>query len=660
MLVRPLAALSLILLAAGAAAERPEPISVEALFSNPVFSSPRFSPDGKKVALLHSKGDDQFLLVRDAAGGKLRPIAKLTDPAYRFRWLEWANGERLLLSAETRNLASVGMRSRSTRLFGIDADGSDFDWLGKRWPLHGQEELQAFLQDGVVHLLPHDPEHVLMQYRDPYSRYRSIRAMNVRTGALTMRQVAKRPIFEWFVDAAGGVRAGRGGEDQESFLWVRRSVEEDFVEIGRHRAIEEEGLRLLGFSSSDPDRIFVGRSTEGRVAVHQMSISTGEIGRRLFSHPEVDAGSLAFDRSRERLLGVRFIGDRARIEPLDEEFGRIHRAVRRAFGDEDVEIFWIDVTTDAAVWLAWVGGPTRPPMYYTFDRARRRLEPLTEPWPDVPDDRLSPTRRIDYEATDGLSIRAYLTLPTGHGSSGLPLVVVLHGGPKGFPWADPWSREWIRWDPVVQLLASRGFAVLQVNYRGSQGFGRVFAHAGRREWGRRIQDDVTDGVRHLIDRGVADPDRVGIFGEGFGGHVALFGLVKTPHQYRAGASLGGVSDLETLVGDDQWYEFRHEWHGALVGEGRDDREFLRNHSPLRRVAEVQVPVLLGHGADDSRVHPRHSRDMARALRAAGAVVDHLEFENETDRLLLESNRIRFYTRLAAFFEEHLAPRSGVP
>jgi dipeptidyl aminopeptidase/acylaminoacyl peptidase len=290
----------------------------------------------------------------------------------------------------------------------------------------------------------------------------------------------------------------------------------------------------------------------------------------------------------------------------------------------------------------------QPPVYYFYDRDRRQLTHLFNQRPEIKPQEMAQTKRVTYAARDGLKIPAYLTLPVGREPRNLPAIALVHGG--------PWARDMIQWDPEVQLLANRGFAVLQMNFRGSSGFGDAYLRAGYREWGQKIQDDITDGVKWLIAEGIADRDRIGITGGSYGGYATLVGLVKTPELYRAGAAYASVTDIEFLISDDKWYDWGVAWHETMVGGGRNDVARLRQSSPLRRAAEIRVPVLLGHGENDQRVHVRQSRRMADAMKEAGKQVEYMEFPDEVHGFLLETNRVRWYERLAAFFEEHLAPR----
>ena len=250
-------------------------------------------------------------------------------------------------------------------------------------------------------------------------------------------------------------------------------------------------------------------------------------------------------------------------------------------------------------------------------------------------------------------VPAYLTRPEGSDGRGLPLVVMPHGGPSA---RDVWG-----WDPPVQFLASLGFAVLQPNFRGSTGYGSSHWSAGLQEWGLAMQDDITDGVRWLIESGTADPDRICIFGASYGGYAALMGLVKTPELYRCAASYAGPTDLVMMLNHDKGYIFS-EINVPFVGSTLKDRARLRDNSPLERVASFRSPVLLGHGEDDERVHVAHSQKLAKALAAAGKPVELIVLENEAHAFRAEEGRIRFFAELGRFLLEHTArrPATGSP
>ncbi len=633
----------------------PAALSVQSLFSNPTFSSPTLSDDGQTLAVIHSRGDVQVIATRPIAGGALTPVARVPDPDTRLNWLEWANSTRLLMSAHARNPDGVGMRSRVTRLFGVDANGENFGWLGKRWPYYGQMRIQAFYQDDVVHWTPDDPDYLLIQVASPYQgEWPRVMKMNVNTGHLRSAYPPKVGVREWFADKNGVVRAGVAYKEDKFYeLWTRIEPEGTFELTIRHDAFVHDE-EFLGFHAEDASKIYVHRALDGRTAVYEYDLRAKRLGALVFSHPEVDADDLLRSPAGDwRVIGVRYATDSPQIHFLDaaaeRERASLQAALSKEFG-QSVQIYPQSRSRDGNRQILHVSSDTQPPTYFVFDRALKQLFPLIDERPDIRREQLSATKRVTYQARDELAIPAYLTLPRGREPTQLPLLVLVHGG--------PWSRDLIEWDREVQLFASRGFAVLQINFRGSTGFGVKHLEAGYRQWGQKIQDDITDGVKWAIAEGIADADRVGIYGGSFGGYATLAGLTKTPGLYRAGAAYASVTDIELLLSDDQWYSWGVDWHETMVGGERGDKERLRANSPLRNVARVRVPVLLGHGVDDQRVHVRQSQRMAKALRDAGKDVQYLEFPDEIHGFVLEANRIRWYAALIAFFEKNLAPRAN--
>lgn len=638
----------------GEAQEASSALTVRQLFSNPSVTSPALSDDGQTVAVIVSKGDLQFIFTRPLAGGAMKAVAKLDDPDIRLNWLEWANSKRLLMSVHARNPNGVGMRSRVTRLYGVDADGKNFGWLGKRWPYLGQMKLQPFYQDQIVHWTPDDPDYLLIQFDSPYrDEWPRVQKMNVQTGALRPHQGAKSMVREWLADKAGDIRAGIAyREDKYYELWTRVDPEADFELTIRKEAFSHEE-EFLGFSAEDPGKIYVNRDLDGRTAIYEYDLRAKKLGELVYAHPEVDVDGLFRSPAGDwRVLGIRYTTDSPQIHFLDEaaerERAALHRAFEQEFG-QAVQIYPRSYSKDGNRQILHVSADTQPPTYFAYDRKLKQLFPLIDERPDIRREQLSETKRVTYQARDGLAIPAYLTLPRGHEAKDLPLVMLIHGG--------PWARDLIQWDAEVQLFASRGFAVLQPNFRGSSGLGTPHLEAGYREWGQKIQDDITDGVKWAVAQGFADADRVGIYGGSFGGYATLAGLAKTHELYRAGAAYASVTDIEFLLQDDQWYSWGYDWHETMVGGERGDKERLRAASPLRNVARIRAPVLLGHGVDDQRVHVRQSQRMADALKRDGKQYEYLEFPDEIHGFVLEANRVRWYEALIAFFEKNLAPRA---
>lgn len=626
------------------------PIPVEALFANPVYSHLALSDDGTQLACLHARDDLRVLLVRPVGGGNAVPLAQFDDPATQPNRLVWGNDRRILVSAHARDPKSIGMRRRMTRIFGVDSDGRNFAWLGQDWPVYGSRVRQSGSQDALVHLTPGDPQTILLEYWSRKEQSPQVMRMDVDTGVLALAEKRRHEIYDWYADSDGRVRVGVSTHGGSYRIWARVDAARDFRVVSEHDVLDLDGMRFVAFHR-DPGRIYVSSLNDGRMALYEFDLEKRAIGSLVEAHPEVDVTAVERFGPDQQVVGARFTDDRRRVRYFDPrmeaEYGLLQETIERELG-RPVDVTATSSSLGARRQVVMASSDRQPPVYYLYDRAVRRIEPLYGAYPDVEADDLAPTRRITFEARDGLAIPAYLTLPVGVEPRALPAVALVHGG--------PWSRDYIRWDPEVQLLANRGFAVLQVNFRGSAGFGKAFRDAGNREWGQKSHDDITDGVRWLIAEGIADADRIAIMGSSYGGYEALMGLVKTPELYRAGVAYAAVTDIADMLSDDRWLGIRDEALRKFIGGEIGDGARLRENSPLKRAAEIRVPVLLGHGEDDQRVHVSQSRAMARALKAAGADFSYLEFPTEVHGFALQANRIAWYGRVVDFLEGNLAAR----
>ncbi len=645
-------ATSLLLLArSGPAEEAPPRIPLRAFFQNPDFASPKLSPDGTAFAVLISDGDRQVVATRAIAGGPLTPIVRIDRPEMRLRWLEWANPKRLLLSASVR-IRVDNISRRHTQLFGIDRDGANYRWLGEKWPTYGLGgKYQVQFQDEIIDWLPQDAQHVLLWYASPYETA-AVMKMDVDTGRIFTRQHPQHDIEWWGTDMSGEVRAGVSESRAEYVIWAR--LPGGLLErVSRHAPFSEDGPELLGLHA-DPAKLYVTATKDGRRAIFEFDLDTKTLGALVYAHPEVDVEDLVYaPGSDRRVAGVSFTTDAPEIHFFDPALEKEHASLAKAFAAEfgrPVHHAPYSESDDGKRVILRVSTDVQAASYYFYDREKRALAHLLDEAPELLPEQMATMRPISFDARDGLRLRGYLTLPRGSSGTKLPAIILVHGG--------PWARDALGWDAEVQAFANRGFAVLQVNFRGSTGYGKAFLEAGYREWGQKIQDDISDGVKWLIDQGVADRDRIGIYGGSFGGYAALIGATKTPGLYRAAAAYAAVTDIERLIDDDAKYDWGVAWHKSMVGGESGDAERLRNSSPLKLAGRAGVPILLGHGEEDDRVEVQHSRKMADALRKAGKQFEYLEFEHEIHGFQLEANRIRWYEALIAFFEKNLAPRAA--
>jgi len=621
----------------------PVRLSPRAFLPSPVFVRPAFAPDGQRIAYLLRQANHVVVVVRPTDEAALRTVATIAEPGAMPRWLKWAGRSRLLVNVDIADMDAAADSARAHRVIAVDAGGSRLtDAAGDAGV---QAEWDVPLQDNIFYWQRNDPMHALVQYRLAGQLYPSVKSVAVASGKLTSLVPSHPGVEYWYADHDGEVRAGSGLSEDRYRLFARTDTDAHFEKIEDFELHQESGLTFAGFGF-DPTTLYVWKSLGGRRALYQYDLSSKQLVRLVFAHPHVDVDRLVFNQGLRELIAVDYIDDAPERHFLDPDAERDQAAIDRALPETFNEVTSLNREHTRAIVRA--ASDTRPPAYYLFSRVGNgmHMELLLSLYPDLANVELAPMRPVSYRARDGLTIPAYLTIPRGASPHNLPVIIHPHGGPA--------TRDFRQFDPEVQFLASRGFAVFQMNFRGSAGYGDAYRELGFRQWGRAMQDDITDGVRWLIEQGIADPQRIGIYGASYGGYAALMGLVRTPELYRAGAAYAAATNLPAFVAANPGIFAEHD-HGGKVHTW-NDRTAQQASSPLDNVSRIQAPVFLAHGADDRRVPVAHSRMMAQALRDAGKDVEYLEFAHEPHGFVAQEDRARFYERLADFFETHLATR----
>jgi dienelactone hydrolase len=378
---------------------------------------------------------------------------------------------------------------------------------------------------------------------------------------------------------------------------------------------------------------------------------TGE-EKVLESDPEqqVDFGGANFSRVTRELVATYYVGDRLRVYPKTEQFATDYRLLREKLPDGD--IYLTSSTADERLHLVSVTSDVDPGATYLYNRETGDVSFLYRPRPNLPTEHLAPMAPVRYTARDGLEIPAYLTLPKGLEARNLPVVILPHGG--------PWARDTWGYDSYAQFLANRGYAVFQPNFRGSTGYGKKFLNAGNKEWGTgAMQHDITDGVKYLIEKGIADSERIAIFGGSYGGYATLAGLAFTPELYAAGISYVGPSSIITLLNSipPYWAPVRKIF-SVRVGDLDDpmDKERLMQQSPLFSASNITAPLLVVQGANDPRVKKNESDQIIVALRELGREVEYIVAPDEGHGFTGRENRIAFTVAMEKFFADHLGGR----
>jgi dipeptidyl aminopeptidase/acylaminoacyl peptidase len=599
-------------------------IPLRDFFRNPDETGFQISPDGSYLSWLAPYERRLNVFVRPLAGGA--PVRVTSETARDIGGYFW-KGERIVYVKDAGG-------DENFHVVTVDRTGGDAR------DLTPGEKVKA----DVVDILEDDDGHLILAHNRRDETVFDVFRVNLATGEET--PIAQNPgnIVSWGTDHEGRLRIATTSDGVDTSLLYRASEDEEFAPI-LTTSFKETVSPL--FFTFDNRRLYVA-SNRGRdkSAIFEFDPVTAKEGALLVESPEADVDSLSYSHKRKVLTAARWVTSKVQRKFFDAQTEAMFRDLEARLPGYEISLTSADKAEDKFVVAAT--SDRTPGKRYLYDKATRELTLLADVAPWLPEDELAPMRPIQYTSRDGLVIHGYLTLPKGVEARNLPVVVNVHGG--------PWHRDVWGYNPEVQFLANRGYAVLQVNFRGSTGYGRAFWEASFREWGRKMQDDVTDGVQWLIAQGIADPARVAIYGGSYGGYATLAGLAYTPDLYAAGIDYVGVSNLLTFMKSIPPY-----WKPMLamlqemVGDMEKDEAMLRAASPVFSADRIKAPLLIAQGAKDPRVVKSESDQMVEAMRKRGVEVEYLVKDNEGHGFHNEENRFEFYEAMERFLDRHLGP-----
>lgn len=607
--------------------DMPPIIPRRTIFGNPTRAEPQISPDGRRLAYLAPVDDVLNVLVGSVDRDDARPVTRDTDRGIRIYF--WAFDGRHILY-----LQDLG-GDENWRLFLTSLDTMD------------TRELTPF--DGVqVQILAYDkhfPHQMIIGMNKEHPEAHDPYRLDLLTGELT--RLAENPgnVIHWVVDRQLRIRGAQAAREDAGFdLNVRDDDNAEWRHLLTWTAEESLNAHAIGFTADGEALYLVDPRDANAGRLVRLDMRSGAIDV-LAQDPIYDVGGVMVHPDTYEIQAVSF--ERARTEwmVLDATIAEDVAAVRR-INPGDFHIY--DRTDADDVWLVGFTQDTGPAAYYAFDRRTKDARLLFYTRPELVGAPLAPMEPISFESRDGLTIHGYVTKPLGVELPG-PMVLDVHGG--------PWHRDAWGYDPEAQWLANRGYVVLQVNFRGSTGYGKQFLNAGDREWGGRMHDDLIDAVRWAVSVGLADPSRVAIYGGSYGGYAALVGATFTPEQFRCAVDIVGPSNLITFINSvpPYWSAFLQMLY-RRVGHPERDEEFLRSRSPLSHVERIRIPMLIAQGANDPRVKQAESEQIVAAMRAKGIDHEYLLFPDEGHGFAKPENRLRFYAAAEGFLAKHLGGR----
>lgn len=598
-------------------------ISVEDFMKNPGNFGYELSPDGNYITFSSAWENRSNVFVK-----------KMNDDSEPVR----------VSNSKDRDVA--GFYWKDNNLLYVKDKGGDENFHIYSTTFNGSEEKDLTpypnVTVGILSGLQGVKDEILIMMNKEDATVFDVYKLNVKTGETT--HVAKNPgnITSWLADRNGNVRIAVASDGVEGTILYRDSEKDEFKPF-----IEmEAGDEVMPLAFSKDNQYIYATSNKGRDKVEVVKYDLKGNEEVIMSNDQVDVSGVLYSAEHDKLLYGAYITDKPHYQFFDENFEKLFRKIQSKLNVHESELGINDYNKEMTKFIVSVSSDTVYGKYYYYDSTTDELTELATLSPWLNPNELAEMHPISYKSRDGLTINGYLTLPKNKEAKDLPLIVNPHGG--------PWARDMWGFNPEVQLLANRGYAVLQVNFRSSTGYGKEFLQAGNKQWGLKIQDDITDGVQWAIDQGIADPDRIGIYGASFGGYATLAGITYTPDLYAAAVDYVGVSNIFTLLNTipPYWETMRNMFY-ERVGHPEKDKELLTAVSPVFHADKIKTPLFVAQGANDPRVNKAESDQIVEALRARGVDVEYMLKDNEGHGFANEENRIEFYNAMVKFFDSHL-------
>lgn len=618
----------LTLLFAFASCQQPIPVKaptfpLENFFRNPEKTSFKLSPNGEYFSYMAPYESRLNVFIQKVGTNEAIQITKETERD--IAGYLWGNNQRILFLKDTGG-------DENFQLYGVNIDGSDMKGL----------TIFEKVRTGIIDELEDIEEEIIIELNkrdatvfDPYR-------LNINSGELTLLAENPGNIMGWMTDHEGKLRVAYASDGVNSTYLYRNSEEEEFAPV--LTTSFKETVSPLIFTFDNKMIYALSDLNRDKQALVKFDIANGKESEVLYETNEADLTGIDYSKKDKKLLGVNWYTDKRKENYFDLDFKEVMNKLKSKLPGKEVRVVSKNKAEDKFM-IRTFSDKTRGE-YYLYDQNTEDLTLLAELSPWIQAENMCEMKSISYTSRDGLIIQGYLTLPKGYEAKKLPVVINPHGG--------PWARDNWGFNPEVQFLANNGYAVLQMNFRGSTGFGKTFWQASFKQWGRTMQDDISDGVQWLIDEGIADPERIAIYGGSYGGYATLAGLCFTPDLYAAGVDYVGVSNMFTFMETiPPYWKPMLEMLYEMVGNPVSDSLLLAEISPALHVDKINAPLFVAQGANDPRVNIDESDQIVNALKERGIVVEYMVKDNEGHGFRNEENRFDFYKSMINFLDKHL-------
>ncbi len=607
----------------GGRVDKTEFIPLRDFFKNPVASAFSISPDGAKIAWTAPWQDRMNIFVKDIESGEVTRITASTERSVS--GYSWVGNSHIIYGQDTGG-------DENLHTYSAPIDGS------------GATDLTPFenTRTDLVDELDNDDEHILitMNKRDP--RLFDVFKLNIITGELTLEAENPGNVSQWITDHAGVLRIAivkQGGND---IVLYRKTSQDEFAPIKTLDFRTTFSPLLFDF---DNNKFYVTTNIDrDNTAIYLYNPDNNELETMIFEHPEVDVSNLIASKKRKVVIGAGYYSDKHHYVFFDDEREEVQLDLENLLPEYEVVV--TGISKDETKMIVRTYSDKSLGAGYIYDIPSKKLEKIADVSPWLDESRMSAMKPITFTSRDGLTIHGYLSLPVKGPQKNLPVVLNPHGG--------PWARDHWGFNPEVQFLNNRGIAVLQINFRGSTGYGKSFWEKGFKQWGLNMQNDLTDAVKWMVDSGIADPKKVAIYGVSYGGYATLAGLAFTPEIYACGIDYVGPSNLFTLLESiPPYWEPEIDRFYTMIGDPIRDKKLLTQISPVFHVDQITAPLFVAQGANDPRVKQAESDQIVEALRKRGVAVEYMVKENEGHGFMNQENKFDFYEKMEVFLNKHL-------
>ncbi|MHC4497565.1 MAG: S9 family peptidase [Planctomycetota bacterium] len=609
-------------------AEEVKLIPREVLFGNPVKTSPRISPNGQMLAYLAPVNNVLNVWVKTIGRDDDKAVTEDVDRGIRrYFWAE--DNEHIAY------LQDVG-GNENWRLYDVNLS------TGQTRDLTPYDDVQV----RIVRSDKHFPNELLIAMNKEDPKLHDVYHLDLTAGRLKL--VAKNPgnITSWIADTDFRIRGAMAATPDGGFeLLVRADEQADWKKLVTWESEDSLTSGPITFTR-DSNSLYLTDSRNANAGrLVKMEISTGKT-EVIAGDPQYDVSDVMIHPDSYEVQAVAFNKARAEWVVLDDSVRDDFEAIA-GLDDGDFSIY--DRDNADKTWLVGFNKDNGPVSHHAYEQESKKASFLFDHMPQLKQYTLARMRPISFEARDGLTIHGYITFPVYKQRKSLPMVLLVHGG--------PWHRDSWGYDPEAQWLANRGYVCLQVNFRGSTGYGKGFVNAGDRQWGAKMHDDLIDAVRWAVEQGYADPQKVAIFGGSYGGYAALVGATFTPGVFCCAVDIVGPSNLITLIESipPYWSPLLAIFH-KRVGNPDTEEQFLKSRSPLFKVDRIKIPILIGQGANDPRVKQAESEQIVEAMKEKGLAYEYILFEDEGHGFAKPENRLKFFAAAERFLAEHLGGR----